>query len=764
MRLQPVKTGNLVGDLVMLNKDMEYKKYLDSVFEKTDEYYYINLETKEVIPSYISANGIDGCCLYYIFKNKKLRNIQGEPIIEAKVDSVYNSSSGVFAYSTGSIIHLFNGIIGKEIYRSPSSAIILTSYKGYNLLEISTDDSSVYEYALINPLGEKVFSTKRTDDVRFKLVEQEGLLKLYSDYSLILLYVDKIILPEGKLRNDSPIRSIESYYCTPEIKNLLNCFQIPKDIQKQIIFISRRLESNIRIRYNASFLEIFYEDICGKRALVAARNGKILYNDLADYIFIKRVETIFNDETIMIPSSLDKKNDLVYYDKEGHELSRFINVEGFVKVDKIMTNLYKLGKLTELRQDYTHTGSRGFLHFKINYKFYRTESYYSCGRLKIMDETTSLLGYLDEFGNILIEPQYNSASDFYYGTAEVMTSFTEYKSVISTNGESLSYSDEEQRKKFNNHYRGFFEKVYNLPVSQQLAYLFYQETENFLGDSIYYYYDIKTGELKKSKYEPVRQYQNYLIYIHYGIFSKAGYYALDKRTDKKTFLGYLDSQTYFGDDYFVVNDTTYYPLDELINLGHFSLLYRRLKDGIKLLSQKEYLRSQKLGQLKEKLDEKSQKEMNAELEKERSELLRRKKEYMKLEEEKALLQNKIKELEARQKKLHIKHTLPLPDDFFLLASDFKYINPRYLKDLIDYDLMMADFTDCMLRNTNLSDTNAVIDPQKVYEKDLSNSNLSGVTLINYDFHGVRIENTIFTDDFAEVYQGDVIKLKRTLKK
>ena len=68
-----------------------------------------------------------------------------------------------------------------------------------------------------------------------------------------------------------------------------------------------------------------------------------------------------------------------------------------------MTNLYKLGKLTELRQDYTHTGSRGFLHFKINDKFYRTESYYSCGRLKIMDETTSLLGYLDEFGNILIE-------------------------------------------------------------------------------------------------------------------------------------------------------------------------------------------------------------------------------------------------------------------------------------------------------------------------------------------------------------------------
>ena len=91
MRLQPVKTGNLVGDLVMLNKDMEYKKYLDSVFEKTDEYYYINLETKEVVPSYISTNGIDGCCLYYIFKNKRLRNIQGEPIIEAEVNSVYNS-------------------------------------------------------------------------------------------------------------------------------------------------------------------------------------------------------------------------------------------------------------------------------------------------------------------------------------------------------------------------------------------------------------------------------------------------------------------------------------------------------------------------------------------------------------------------------------------------------------------------------------------------------------------------------------------------
>ena len=260
----------------------------------------------------------------------------------------------------------------------------------------------------------------------------------------MLFRSEEIILPEGKLRNDSPIRSIKSHYCTSEIVNLLNCFQIPKDVQEQIIFKYRGLKPNIRIRYNASFLEIFYEDICGKRVIVAARNGKILYNDLADYIFIKRVETIFNDDTIMIPSSLDKKNDLVYYDKEGHELSRFINVDSFVKVDKIMTNLYKLGKLTDLRQDYTHTGSRDFLHFKINDKVYRTESYYSCGRLKIMDETTSLFGYLDEFGNILIEPQYNSASDFYYGTAEVMTSFTKYKSVISTNGESLSYSDEEQ--------------------------------------------------------------------------------------------------------------------------------------------------------------------------------------------------------------------------------------------------------------------------------------------------------------------------------
>ena len=161
MRLQPVKTGNLGGDLAMLNKDMEYKKYLDSVFERTDEYYYINLETKEVTPRYMSTNGIDGCGLNYIFKDNILRNIQGDPIIETEVDSVYNSSSGVFACGTGSIIHLFNGIIGKEIYKSPSSAIILTSYKGYNLLEISTGDSSVYEYALINPLGEKVFSTKR---------------------------------------------------------------------------------------------------------------------------------------------------------------------------------------------------------------------------------------------------------------------------------------------------------------------------------------------------------------------------------------------------------------------------------------------------------------------------------------------------------------------------------------------------------------------------------------------------------------------------
>ena len=43
----------------MQEEDSKYEKYLEKVFEAKDDYYYINLETKEVVPEHMSVVRID---------------------------------------------------------------------------------------------------------------------------------------------------------------------------------------------------------------------------------------------------------------------------------------------------------------------------------------------------------------------------------------------------------------------------------------------------------------------------------------------------------------------------------------------------------------------------------------------------------------------------------------------------------------------------------------------------------------------------------
>ena len=42
---------------------------------------------------------------------------------------------------------------------------------------------------------------------------------------------------------------------------------------------------------------------------------------------------------------------------------------------------------------------------------------------------------------------------------------------------------------------------------------------------------------------------------------------------------------------------------------------------------------------------------------------------------------------------------------------------------------------------------------------MSNGNYSDVTILNYDMTGVNIENAVFTNDFINAYQEDMVKLK-----
>ena len=117
------------------------------------------------------------------------------------------------------------------------------------------------------------------------------------------------------------------------------------------------------------------------------------------------------------------------------------------------------------------------------------------------------------------------------------------------------------------------------------------------------------------------------------------------------------------------------------------------------------------------------------------------------------------DLIANIRKLGIYHSLSFPSDFFINRNDVKMINPIYVADLKYYDLLMVDFEGCLVSGIDFSDTNARINPQEVYNKYMSNGNYSGVIILNYNMTGVNIENAIFTNDFINAYQEDMVKLK-----
>ena len=276
------------------------------------------------------------------------------------------------------------------------------------------------------------------------------------------------------------------------------------------------------------------------------------------------------------------------------------------------------------------------------------------------------------------------------------------------------------------------------------------------------FYDFKDNEIKKSKYELVMQYENYLVCLVKKSFPyQSGYYVMDKRTKKMKYLGSLGTSMGFYEDYFVVEGITYYPADELINLGNFNLTNRILKDGVKLVSQEKFIKTNDLNEdMPKTFAEMMLEDRRKAREKERAELNLRKLEYQRLQEEKEKLDRQKQVVTDKQRHLHIKHMMSVPDDFYIKENGYYRIAPKYLDSLIDYDLLTVDFTNYLVKGVDFKGTNAAIDPQKVYKKDLSGADLSDVTLLNYDFHGVNIEETTFTNEFAQTYQEKSLKLTK----
>lgn len=94
----------------------------------------------------------------------------------------------------------------------------------------------------------------------------------------------------------------------------------------------------------------------------------------------------------------------------------------------------------------------------------------------------------------------------------------------------------------------------------------------------------------------------------------------------------------------------------------------------------------------------------------------------------------------------IKHISVEPEVLFKVVDDHKKIRKEFLKDnYLQYlDLMLIDFTNVDIQGVDFRNTNANINPQTVYNKDISGCNFDGIDLgISTNFTGVNMQNTSF---------------------
>lgn len=111
------------------------------------------------------------------------------------------------------------------------------------------------------------------------------------------------------------------------------------------------------------------------------------------------------------------------------------------------------------------------------------------------------------------------------------------------------------------------------------------------------------------------------------------------------------------------------------------------------------------------------------------------------------LKNALKELNESNGKLS-----KIDQDMLLYrVEDHLEINPEFVDQLAFLDLSYIDFANVLVRGVNFDGSNASIDPQTVYQKDMSNASYRGLNFVSRNFNGVKINGSSFEGcnmDFA----------------
>ena len=113
--------------------------------------------------------------------------------------------------------------------------------------------------------------------------------------------------------------------------------------------------------------------------------------------------------------------------------------------------------------------------------------------------------------------------------------------------------------------------------------------------------------------------------------------------------------------------------------------------------------------------------------------------------EKILASKSSKNQEDKQDNKTAGRILVDENQILIRVDDHKEINPLFINFLGNFNLSGVSFDNVKVSGLDLSYSNAIIDPQKVYNKDMSNGNYSGLSFNSSNFEGVNICGSDFTD-------------------
>lgn len=290
------------------------------------------------------------------------------------------------------------------------------------------------------------------------------------------------------------------------------------------------------------------------------------------------------------------------------------------------------------------------------------------------------------------------------------------------------------------------------------------KTNKVLYQNKFFQYTYET-ETKKYflRYKPLVDYGKIIICEkanEYIVFQKStnNTYPLGEKNNITLESNYIiiGDKKYFisGNDFIDITDISFKKkiekkagIDKILTLEEFKEICSQPEYEERIQQEKDLLKSARESELKQQLAEET-----ARIQQEEKELLNTKKENLRksltnLSEVLAECSKYISEIQSQINNNNYQKVI-VPEELLLISvDDHLEINPIFLANgIIKFvDLSYISFSNVKVSGIDLSYTNAHINPQEVYKKDMSNGKYCGLDFNLCNFKGVKVDNSDFTD-------------------